>query len=186
MPDEQAMLDSTVLAPLFERALEAFVRNERDHILSGISEQNLCFRLALALEAERVSARLGNYTVDTEHNRNGGQLKTILDNQMHPVSIRVDIILHSRGRVPAQDNLIAIEMKRAAHPTAEKEKDRIRLRTMTKASYDGVWSADGVTLPEHVCGYVLGYYLELDVLVPAFSVEVFEHGDQTGAFQLAF
>lgn len=182
----QTLLDAKTLAPLFERALAVFVKEEREHILSGISEQNMCFRLALALETERVGAELDNYKVDTEHNRNGGQLKTILDDQMHPVSIRVDIILHSRGKVPAQDNLIAVEMKRAEHPTSEKEKDRIRLRTLTKASYDDVWSADGETLPEHVCGYILGYYLELDLSVPAFRVEVFESGDQVQAFTVKF
>ncbi len=186
MTTAQTILDATTLAPLFERALAMFVKDERDHILSGISEQNLCFRLALALEAERVGANLENYKVDTEHNRNGGQLKTILDEKMHSVSIRVDIILHSRGEVPAQDNLIAVEMKRTEHPTSEKEKDRVRLRTLTKASYDDVWSADNETLPEHVCGYVLGYYLELDLLVPAFRVEVFESGDRVGAFTVEF
>ena len=27
---------------------------------------------------------------------------------------------------------------------------------------DGVWSADGITLPEHVCGYALGIYFEVN------------------------
>ncbi|OXT02747.1 hypothetical protein B7H23_07695 [Notoacmeibacter marinus] len=182
----EVLLDAETLAPLFKRALEKFVHGERDHILSGVSEQNLCFRLALALEHEREAAGLADYAVDTEHNRNGGQLKTILDDQMHPISIRVDIILHSRGNVRVQDNLIAVEMKRLEHPAEEKERDRMRLRAMTKASYDNLWSADGVTLPEHVCGYVLGYYLELDRSKPAFAVEVFEKGNQTMTFEVAF
>lgn len=186
VPNQNTAIDASLLASVFEQALTRFVVAEREHILSGVSEQNLCFRLALGLEQERVAAGIEGYTVDTEHNRNRGELKTILDDQMRIISIRCDIILHSRGRIPAQDNLIAIEMKRAEHPAVEKEKDRMRLRTTTKASFDGVWSADGITLPEHICGYVLGYYLELNAGTPAFEVEVFEKGKQSGAFAIPF
>src|SRR3546814_15238500 len=70
----------------------------------------------------------------------------------------LDLILHSRGRVVERDNLIAIEMKRLSHPEREKQKDRVRLRALTKTSCDDVWSADGRALPEHVCGYGLGYF----------------------------
>lgn len=44
----------------------------------------------------------------------------------------------------------------------EKENDKARLVALTKDSYDGVWSFDGKTLPEHVCGYDLGIYYEID------------------------
>src|SRR5699024_5877495 len=60
------------------------------------------------------------------------------------------------------DNLIALEMKKSYRPMKEKENDKARLVALTKDSYDGVWSFDGKTLPEHVCGYDLGIYYEID------------------------
>ena len=105
---------------------------------------------------------------------------------MQVITIRCDIILHSRGRIPTQDNLIAIEMKRSNHPAADKEKDRMRLRAMTKVTYDGIWSADGHTLPEHVCGYVLGYYLELNAAAEEFLIEVYMDGVLVGSRQAGF
>lgn len=47
-----------------------------------------------------------------------------------------------------QDNLIAIEMKKANCADMEKDKDRVRLMALTRNSYDSVWSADAKILPE--------------------------------------
>lgn len=174
------------LEQLFARAFQQFLATERENILAGISEPNLCGRLAMALDRERASEGLDGYDVDTEYNRNGGQVKTIIDHNLQIVTIRCDIILHSRGRIPARDNLVAIEMKRANHPETEKEKDRARLKAMTKTSFDGVWSADGETLPEHVCGYVLGYYLELNAHKEQFLVEQYVGGELVGSTSAPF
>ena len=81
-----------------------------------------------------------------------GRVKVMLAESLREVRIICDLILHSRGERPADDNLIAIEMKRSTRPEHEKDEDRLRLRTLTRSSYDGIWSADGVTLPEYVCG----------------------------------
>jgi hypothetical protein len=77
-------------------------------------------------------------------------------------------------------------MKRANHPAAEKEKDRTRLKAMTKQSFDDVWSADGVTLPKHVCGYALGFYLELDAPSQRFIVEQYVDGHLSLRQELPF
>lgn len=71
--------------------------------------------------------------------------------------------MHSRGRHPEQDNLIAIEMKKANRPQAEKTADKERLKALTKDTFDDTWSYDGVTLPEHVCRYVIGIYYPIEV-----------------------
>src|SRR3546814_16494171 len=100
-----------------------------------------------------VEAGYDGYRADTEYNRKqGGQVKTILDETMHVVRITCDLILHSRGRVVERDNLIAIEMKRWSHSEREKPKARDRLRALTIASYDRVWSADCRAVRETVCG----------------------------------
>ena len=75
---------------------------------------------------------------------------------MQVIQISADLILHSRGNNVAEDSLIAVEMKKSGRPTKEKHADRNRLRAMTKGSYDGIWSNDRTTHPEHVCGYRLG------------------------------
>ena len=129
----------------------------------GTSERNLCARLACILERTAHEVGFNDYTADVEYNRKqNGRVKTIVDDKMREVQITADLILHSRGKIIDADNLIAFEMKRIEHNEKELVKDRRRLIAMTKLSYDDIWSADGETLPEHVCGYVLGYLAILD------------------------
>ena len=82
---------------------------------------------------------------------------------MEVVTINCDLILHSRGEKMGNDNLIAIEMKKSTRPEEEKLSDKLRLRALTKSSYDDIWSYDGKAHPEHVCGYQLGIYIEIDI-----------------------
>ena len=59
----------------------------------------------------------------------------------------------------------------------EKEDDRARLTALTRDSYDGVWSFDGKTLPEHVCGYDLGIYYEIDLKTRLIYIEYYVKGE---------
>ena len=77
-------------------------------------------------------------------------------------------------------------MKKRDAPKAEKEKDRERLRALTKASYDDIWSADGVALPGHVCGYVLGVFMELDRSKRTCKFEYYRHGEKFEEASRAF
>ncbi len=166
-----------VLANVFKSAFEEFLKTERDNILNGTSERNLCARLAPKLEKFALENGFDNYFADVEYNRKQeGKVKTIIDENYEIVSIVCDLILHSRGNSILNDNLIAIEMKRNNRPAKEKNKDRIRLRAMTKSSYDDIWSNDGTTHPEHVCGYALGYYVELDENNCFFLIEEYQEG----------
>lgn len=67
-------------------------------------------------------------------------------------------------------------MKRLSYPEREKQKDRVRPRALTKASYDDIWSADGRALLEHVCGYDLGYFVELDAEKRQSRFEEYQRG----------
>jgi hypothetical protein len=166
---------------LFASTLEEFVKLERENILNGVSERNLCARFASYLEKNAKNSGLKGYYADVEYNRNQGRVKTIIDDEHEVVVINCDIILHSRGEQgAAHDNLIAIEMKKAGRPEEEKRRDRLRLRALTKASYDGVWSADGETFPEHVCGYKVGYFLEIDAANRTISIEQYSKGNFCG------
>src|SRR5689334_6632657 len=112
------------IAELFESSFGEFLSRESANILTGISERSLCTRLSIYMDRLRQKLGLEKYFVDTEYNRNGGRIKTILDDQMREVVINCDLVLHSRGQVAKRDNLITIEMKKAGRPEEEKERDR--------------------------------------------------------------
>ncbi|MFT4161809.1 hypothetical protein [Shinella sp.] len=175
------------LRKIFDSSLIEFTSREAENILNGTSERNLCARWAPLLEKIATEGGFASYYADVEYNRKqDGKVKTILDEEWKVVSITCDLILHSRGNVVESDNLIAIEMKRSEHPEEEKRKDRMRLRAMTKSSYDGVWSNDGKLHPEHVCGYSLGFYVELVSAARLFWVEEYQKGELVDCFQHHF
>ena len=165
---------------IFWDALELFLKKEAENIFSGVSERNLCGRLAIYLEEQAAKRKIRGYIADPEYNRmQNGRIKAILDDEYREIHICCELILHSRGRLQP-DNLIAIEMKKSTRPEDEKVKDRYRLRALTKSSFDGVWSFDGKTQPEYVCRYFWGYYIILDVNRQTCEVEVFAGGHHAG------
>jgi hypothetical protein len=50
---------------------------------------------------------------------------------------------------------------------------------MTKASFDDIWSNDGTTRPEHVCEYLLGYFIELNIARRTYILQEFRNGKMT-------
>jgi len=172
---------------IFDEAFSAFLKRERLLIESGVNERTLCSRLAMILETEAHKAGLEEYFADPDYNRKqGGRVKTIIGADAREIVINADLILHSRGNIVARDNLIAIEMKKSTRPEREKEKDRERLTAMTKSTYDNIWSADGITHPEHVCGYELGVFIDLDISALAVIVEYYIDGICSDRRRVAF
>lgn len=156
-------INSKYLNRIIAPALDDFFTIELSSILTDVAERNLCARLAMHLEKHMKAAGLVGYYADPEYNRKQeGQVKTILDGNYEIVQITCDLIVHSRGEIPAKDNLIAIEMAKPNKTATDMWDDRNRLMALTKSSYDDVWSYDGETFPEHVCGYVKGLYLIID------------------------
>lgn len=171
---------------IFESANESFLKAETDNIMSGVSERSLCGSLMLYVRAALVGTPYEPYHVDVEYNRNMGGIKTIINGRGVPVSICCDLIVHSRGESLQQDNLIALEMKRNTHPRSEKDKDKIRLKCLTKDSFDGVWSADGTAHPEHVCRYVLGVYYELNTERRQVALKYYAKGAILKQYEMGF
>ena len=162
---------------VFERSMDLFFRHEVQEVLEGVNERNNCGRLSIYMQQVAHAHGLVAYFADPEYNRKqNGSIKTILDSQMRVVTINCDLILHSRGQIVLDDNVIAVEVKKMDGAKDDKDKDRERLRALTKASYDGVWSADGITAPEHVCGYVLGVFVELDRVQRICRFEYYRNG----------
>lgn len=170
-------INTNLIRDVFEKTMDLFFQNEVQEVLEGINERNNCGRMSIYLQQVAHLHGLANYFADTEYNRKqDGAVKTILDGQMKVVAINCDLLLHSRGQIVAEDNLIAVEVKKRDAPKDEKEKDRDRLRALTKASYDNVWSNDGIALPEHVCGYALGVFVELDRVRRVCRFEYYRQG----------
>jgi hypothetical protein len=168
-----------VLLNLFKESFDEFLVKEKSGISNTVSERNMCGRLVIYLNNRLEKFELSKYYVDPEYNRKqNGEIKTMIDNDLNVVTINCDIIVHSRGESIKADNLLAIEMKKAERPEDEKNKDRIRLRALTKDSYNDTWSNDGTTHPEHVCGYVVGLYIEIDPKEKICLIEHYKKGNK--------
>jgi hypothetical protein len=144
-----------------------------------------------ALEPMGVLARVSDiedcarrgYFADPEYNRKQhGHVKTILSANMEVINITCDLIVHSRGRVIQNDNMIAIEMAKPNKTAADILADRSRLRALTKSSYDGVWSYGDGAHPEHVCGYVMGLFIMVDRINRVVQTELFRSGEKVSRF----
>ncbi|MBN8241133.1 hypothetical protein JF541_18410 [Marinobacter hydrocarbonoclasticus] len=163
---------------MFKQALKCFVADEAESMRSGVSERMLCARLGIPLERLARESGYKAYYADVEYNRKqDGKIKTILDGDYQEIQITCDLILHSRGAVVQKDNLIAVEMKKSNRPEDSKNKDRNRLRALTKESYDDVWSSGDGTLPEHVCGYSLGVFIDIDLESSTLDIEYYKKGE---------
>ncbi|WP_419022534.1 hypothetical protein [Emergencia sp.] len=170
------------LEKIFEAANERFLINNTMLFETRVSERTFCGALMMELKNIIASTKFSDYYVDVEYNRNiGGKVKTIkktikgLDQQI--VTINCDLIVHSRGLNMCHDNLIALEMKKSTGRKCDKENDRIRLECLTKSPDQEVWSYDGKTLPEYVCGYDLGIYYEINFNRNTILIEYYQKGE---------
>lgn len=129
------------------------------------------------LEKELVDTKYRDYYVDTEYNRNCGEIKTTLNGKLIPIKIQCDLLIHSRGDNESQDNLVALEMKKEYQDENSKNDDRDRLCALTKDKHDNkTYSYDGKTFPEHVCGYILGIFYEVDKKNGKIIIEYYSKG----------
>jgi len=177
-----------LLQPVFLKSFEDFLNVDSENIAFGVSERNLCARLAFYLQTHAHQEGLKDYFADPEYNKQqGGNIKTIINEREEVLEITCDLILHSRGQYfGPDDNLIAIEMKKDYRPADDKKKDRERLTALTKQTFDDVWSADGKTHPDRVCCYHVGYYTELVSSNRCFLIEEYIHGEMLREFSLTY
>ncbi|MDR0874608.1 MAG: hypothetical protein LBN12_00180 [Clostridiales Family XIII bacterium] len=169
------------IAEIFETTNAKFIEEERLLFDSEVSERTLCSSLSQFLHDAIKITKYKDYYVDVEYNRNQANsenrhIKTIVNEQEKIVSITCDLIIHSRGTIAEQDNSLALEMKKSTRPLKEKLKNRDRLIALTKTSYDDIWSFDGISLPEHVCGYLLGVYYEINFAKRDIRIEYYIDG----------
>ena len=141
-----------------------------------VSERSICGEFKTHFE-KFINENFDGYYCDIEYNRNlNGQIKTIINENLEVINIQCDLIIHSRGEKVEQDNILALEMKKSSRPQEEKVKDKNRLIALTKQTFGDTWSFDGVSLPEHVCRYILGIYYEIDEDDKTVLLEFYERG----------
>jgi len=176
------------LINLFIASSERFVESQKALILSGVSERCLCGSLMTYVRYALDQSEFRHYHADIEYNRNfDGRIKTIIDERSTVINITCDLIVHSRGENTDQDNLIAIEMKKDTHTEEVKNNDRKRLRALTKGRDDAnTYSADGRTLPENVCGYLIGVYYEICIAQRIIKIEYYREGEYKSSFTRRF
>lgn len=170
------------LIEIIEQASNNMLNKDIELFKTQVSERTLCGALMIHIHEMIKETHYKDYFVDVEYNRNkGGKLKTMAKTIKGPnyqvIKINCDLIVHSRGHNIGQDNLIALEMKKSSRPQNEKDKDRERIITLTKKSFDDIWSFDGKTLPEHVCRYKLGVYYEIDFRAKTLLLEYYTCGN---------
>ena len=178
------------LVVLFENANGVFLRTERKLLTRKVAERTLCGALMLHIhDLIKEDHSYDGYYTDVEYNRNQGGIKTTQKTILGPceriIRINCDLILHSRGEYTEQDNLIAIEMKKATRPMAEKRADRERLVALTKEYFTDAAEWNHV-LPEHVCRYVLGVYYEIDYRKKNILIEYYHSGVLVSSHNCSF
>jgi len=173
---------------LFEQANSILLRD--DHVLfeNQVSERTLCGALMLHIhDIIKENASYAGYYADVEYNRRKGKLnvhyKTIHGPSNKTIQINCDLLLHGRGKHPEQDNLLAVEMKKSTRTKREKNSDRERLKILTEDFYDNKQIVDTQMSPEHVCGYVLGVYYEINYRRKMILVEYYYNGSMIQTYK---
>ncbi len=128
------LLISEILIPSLNKLYEMDFFN----ILMGVSERNICARLAHHLEntmrdydREHESSLFHGYYVDVEYNRMGlGDLKHVMNSQNRSQYVVSDLLIQRRGY---GGNLLAAELKRKGNSKNVKG-DKERLMSLVSSS----------------------------------------------------
>lgn len=127
------------LKAMFLTANRSFIENHASLLKRELSERCLCGALMYELNKQLEKNNFKNYYADVEFNRaienTINNVKRLPKEEGTPKRVFPDIIVHSRGKV-TPDNLLALEMKKSSANQQDKEKDRNRLRKMTKQNCD--------------------------------------------------
>ena len=128
--EQRNIIINEILIPSLHKLYEMDYFNIRN----GVSERNICARLAHHMEIiMRESNQYKDYFADVEYNRmNDGSGKHYDNNQIVSSKMVADLIVHKRDWHP---NLLAIEMKRCNNPK-KREQDKERLKKVVSSPKD--------------------------------------------------
>ena len=128
---ERRCIINDILIP----SLQQLYEKDYFNIRIGVSERNICARLAHHMETimhEKDNFR--DYFADVEYNRkNDGTIKHSEGYKKVSLLMVSDLIVHKRN---ADNNLLAVEMKRWNNPK-KREHDRFRLKSVVSSPEEG-------------------------------------------------
>lgn len=163
-----------ILHDILIPSLKRLYQEDYNNIKYGVSERNICARLAHHMEnimreydAKNRTSFFTSYNADVEYNRMGnGDLKCYEDNQKRPRYMVSDLLIQSRGY---EGNLLAVELKKKGSAKKGIEEDKKRLMSMVTP---GVFS--------HITGCVhdslLGAFIEYSI--KGVNMDIFTFSDE--------
>lgn len=124
-----------ILHDILIPSLKRLYQEDYNNIKYGVSERNICARLAHHMEnvmreydAKNRTSLFTSYNADVEYNRMGnGDLKCYEDDQKRPRYMVSDLLIQSRGY---EGNLLAVELKKKGSAKKGIEEDKKRLMSM--------------------------------------------------------
>lgn len=168
-----------IIDDILQPSLCRLYEMDYDNIRFGVSERNICGRLAYHMEnimrefdTDHNSDLFIHYYADVEYNRMGnGELKRYENSEHLPQYMVADLLIQSRGE---PRNLLAVEMKRSTN-YVNRQEDRERLEALVS------------TAPVHstlpcVYGTMVGAFIiySPDIVIVEFYESVNRHGVKTG------
>ena len=120
-----------ILNEILIPSLKKLYQEDYNNIKFGVSERNICARLAHHMENimreyddQHYPSPFQDYYADVEYNRmSNGDYKFYEDSQKRPRYMVSDLLIHCRGR---KRNLLAVEMKRKGNKVGvDKDKERL-------------------------------------------------------------
>ena len=124
-----------ILHDILIPSLKRLYQEDYNNIKYGVSERNICARLAHHMEnvmreydAKNRTSLFTSYNADVEYNRMGNDdLKCYEDDQKRPRYMVSDLLIQSRGY---EGNLLAVELKKKGSAKKGIEEDKKRLMSM--------------------------------------------------------
>lgn len=146
-----------ILHDILIPSLKRLYQEDYNNIKYGVSERNICARLAHHMENimreyddQHYPSQFQDYYADVEYNRmSNGDYKFYKDSLKRPRYMVSDLLIHCRGH---KRNLLAVEMKRKGNKVGV-DKDKERLSSLvTPYTHD--------QLPDCVHDTLLGAFIE--------------------------
>ena len=162
------------LLDIFYLANQRFLKRNMSNLANNISERSLCASLSCEINKILESSDLCEYFCDVEYNRNGHEVKAIIDDDCKIIKIQNDLIIHSRG-TKMKDNLLALEMKKSTSSLVKMNEDRNRLKCLTKQECSDIFSYNGLSFPKNVCKYEIGIFYIIDVNAKIITIEIYSN-----------
>ena len=165
-------------------SLKRLYQRDYDNILFGVSERNICARLAHHMEnimreydCSNNSNYFCSYYADVEYNRMGnGDLKQYKNSEHRPIYMVSDLVIHRRGY---ERNYLAVEMKRKGNDLNAND-DRERLASMVSPAPHGMHDR---CVHDTLVGAFIIYGVE------GVKIELFENvngrGENTETFEIS-